>query len=267
MAGFQTTRYPYCVAMVLGATVLAGPQKEAPKKETATVFLAASLGDVVKELAEDFERETGVALTLNAGASGALRKQIELDAPADLFISADTAQIDALQKEGRIASGSRRVLAQNRLVIALPKAVEADSNLPGSLREPRYKRIAIAEPESAPAGRYAKQALEAAGIWNDLKDKLVIADDVRAAAKYAELETVDAAIVYQTDAAANPKLQVAYTFPSNSHDPCLYVAGVIANRPPSAASKFLDYIASPAAQAVWRKHGFDLPPTLAEQKP
>jgi molybdate transport system substrate-binding protein len=215
------------------------------------VCAAASLHDVVTELAS----ELLVDVRLNFAASGALCAQIERGAPCDVFLSADPLLIDRLVNGGRVKAGSRRVVAANRLVIA---RAGPGLMMTHELTTEAYARIAIADPDAAPAGRYARQALRAAGLWDALLPKLVRTPDVRSAARYLAMGAVQAAIVYATDAAAVQGITAAFLFDASSHEPIGYVGAVMQSSVDDAeASRFLNHVASARSAPIWRRHDFE----------
>ncbi|MFQ5413964.1 MAG: molybdate ABC transporter substrate-binding protein, partial [Phycisphaerae bacterium] len=205
-------------------------------------------------------------VVVSSGASAALRAQIELGAPCDVFVSADARQVDMLVEHGLADADTRRVLARNRLVIVEPdpNAGQAAPSLnhgpamPHALNHARYRRIAVANPAYAPAGRYARQALQRAGLWTALTPKLVFADNARNAARHAATAAVDAAIVYATDAAPFDNLTVVHAFPPDAHDPITYVAAAITRaHAHDRARALLDCLAAPRTAGVWMTHGFE----------
>lgn len=236
-------------------------------EKTLTVFAAASLNDVVTELAENYQRTAPVSLRISTGASGALCTQIEQGAPCDLFLSADPALTRRLLAAGRLRKDAPRTLARNRLVLAVAAQVEPGTVWPEALKKPSVRRIAIADPDTAPAGRYAREALVSLKLWDALQPKLVRAGDVRGAAHYLAWHTVQAAIVYQTDVDATESLTPVYVFDETTHTPIEYVGAVVASGGAAqgdsgrdtradSARDFLAFLGSAAAAPVWRKYGF-----------
>ncbi len=240
-------------------TVAACKPSDVHSTPPLTVCVAASLEDVVGELINTYESRTDTTWRLATGASGTLRKQIELGAPCDVFVSSDPLQVDVLNHKHLTISHSTRTLATNQLVLAQPVQSNSIVTSPTALVN-SHLMIAIASPDVAPAGRYAKQALERLGIWTDLQSRLVRSDNVRMAAKQLSLRAISAAIVYATDANADNNISVSFTFPEDSHDPIEYVGCVVAaSSQTSEASQFVDYLASQQTVALWRKHGFAVP--------
>lgn len=257
----------YSALLLLLPSVSCRGESEA-KKCSITVLVAASLNDVIVELAADFERAEDCQVFISAGASGALRKQIELGAPCHVFVSADADQVDALIAKSLCDRETRRIVAANQLVLVVRRELLSQGPWPQSLRSSLIRRLAIADPGVAPAGRYARAALAKEGAWAEMEGKLVISDDVRGAAMHVETSAVDAAIIYFTDARRLKNAVAAHTFPPDSHGPIEYVAGIISStmstsRPDTttqaAARRFLNHVTSPQAAVILRKHGFTPP--------
>jgi molybdate transport system substrate-binding protein len=208
------------------------------------VFAAASLSDALREIAADYEKRTGVRIVFNFAASSTLARQIELGAPAELFFSADEAKMDALQTRGLIDAASRASVLSNRLVI-VGDGIRSPRDLVG-------KRIAIAEPNSVPAGIYARSWLQHIALWEKVKNDVVPTDNVRAALAAVRSGNVDAAVVYRTDARGGLVIQdgppISYPF-----------AAVV--KASGAARRFLAYARSQAALQVFARHGFIVLPS------
>jgi molybdate transport system substrate-binding protein len=222
------------------------------------VFTAASTGDVLEEIARDFETETGVKVTVNPAASSTLAVQIEQGAGADLFLSADEAWADHLERKGLCAQ--RRDLLGNHLVVVVPADNAVTLNGLDDLKADQYQRIAVAR-EGVPAGDYTRQALRAAGVWDALKDRIIEGGDVRATLTYLLRGEADAAFVYATDAAARGKVRVAYEVPEKLHQPIRYPLVLVRREPPNPAAKRLyDYLAGDNAAAAFRRAGFQTLP-------
>jgi len=255
------SRIMLIVVAVLQVTLL-GCAPDRDQARRVTVLAAASLNDVLEEMADAFGKDDSAALTISTGASGALCAQIELGAPCDVFLPADPALVDRLEAAGRIASNSRRVLAGNRLVIAVAAPAVAADGWPELLASAGVSRIALADPDAAPAGRYAREALVHLGLWDRLQAKLVRAADVRSAARLLAMRAVDAAIVYETDVSATDNIVSAYRFAADMHAPIEYVGALIESRDTAAgpyraaAARFLAFLQSEPAERIWRKHGF-----------
>jgi molybdate transport system substrate-binding protein len=232
----------------------AGGQTPAP----LTVFAAASLTDSLKAAAAAYKAKTGIDVTLSFGASSTLARQIEQGARADLFLSADTDWMDYLQKKGLIVKASRKDLLGNQLVlVASPGTKPAPKiaphfNLASALGD---RRLALADPASVPAGKYAKEALTALGVWDSIAAKVVQAENVRVALEYVARGEAPYGIVYATDAKAAPQVRVVGTFPENTHAAIIYPAALTRTASPGAKA-FLDFLGSAPARAIFEKAGF-----------
>ena len=226
--------------------------------DTITVFAAASLKDALDENAKAYQALAGDRIVVSYAASSALAKQIEAGAPADLFISADLDWMDYLQQRRLIRIDTRQNLLRNRLVLIAP----ADSRVPVSIA-PGFPlatllgngRLAMANPDAVPAGKYGKASLEALGVWKDVQSKVAAAENVRAALVLVARGEAPLGIVYRTDAAADSKVRVVGSFPENTHPPIVYPIAVTAAGKP-AAGAFLRWLREPQARAIFEKHGF-----------
>jgi molybdate transport system substrate-binding protein len=225
--------------------------------ETLTVSVAASLTDAAQEVATSYEKATGVRVALNFAASNQLARQIEEGAPVDLFLSADEASVDRLEKKGLLAAGTRRSILSNALVIVVEKESHLSVESPQALASERVRSLALAEPGSVPAGIYARQYLQALGLWESVRTKVIPTENVRAALAAVASGNADAAIVYRTDAGISRKVRVAYEVPPEAGPPISYGAAIMrATREAGAARRFLSYLESPAAHAVFLRYGF-----------
>lgn len=245
-------------ALALGALALAPlscAEREAPPAEVV-VSAAASLTDVMTELSTAYAAtRPGVVIRNNFGASGTLEQQIRRGAGVDLFVPAAARQMDALQSDGMVDGGSRRVLAGNELVLVVPASGGAGVASLEALASARVERVAIGEPGSVPAGEYARAALEQLGLWESVRGKAVFTTTVRQALTYAERGEVDAALVYRTDALGSARVRVVAAAPPGSHPPIVYPAALVAGAG-EAARGYLDFLTGPEAAVVLRRHGF-----------
>ncbi len=227
--------------------------------EDLTVSAAASLSDSFKAIAGKFEgAHAGTHVVLNFAASDVLLRQIEEGAPADVFASADEATMNLADTAHRIVAASRHDFAGNTLVLIVPANIAPPATL-AAISGDAFKRIAIGNPDSVPAGRYAKQALQGAALWDALQPKLVQAQNVRQALDYVARGEVDAGFVYATDAATQAnKVHVALTLPTSP--PVRYPIAALADSSHSAlAGEFVDFVVSADGQAILRKFGFTAP--------
>jgi molybdate transport system substrate-binding protein len=222
------------------------------------VFAAASLADVLQELGADFSNSTGVGVKFSFAASSALARQIESGAPADVFFSADLDWMDYLQAHKLIQAESRRDVLGNQLVLIAPAASTLELKI-----APQFAlaaalgkgRLATGDPDSVPAGRYARAALTTLGVWNSVADRLVRAENVRAALAFVERGEVPLGIVYKTDALIDKGVRIVDTFPADSHPPITYPIALTVGAK-SVAAQFADYLSMPGASAIFVKYGF-----------
>lgn len=254
----QPYRILLIAAIAVAALCASACASDAPDPESALVFAAASVEGPLTALAERYEEETGVSIDINFGGSNALARQIVAGAPADLFFSAGLSPIALLASENLARSGDDALFGNELVVVVRPEIGEL-ANL-DALLDDDIGRLAIVDPELGPAGRYAHEALTAAGLWNGLLPKIVLAQDVRAALAYVESGSADAGIVYRTDAKTSPELTVAYAIPSEMHSPISYLGVAIRDAANSeAAADFLRFLASDEASEAFRDAGFSSP--------
>jgi molybdate transport system substrate-binding protein len=221
------------------------------------VQAAASLSDAMKEIGSAYEKESGDKVQFNFGASNMLARQIEEGAPADLFFSADEAKMEGLEKKGLLMAGTRRSLLSNVLVIVVPTDAKMLPKTAADLSKPEYKKIALAETQTVPAGIYAREYLQKIGLWDTLKDKVVPTENVRAALAAVESGNVEAGFVYKTDAMISRKVKVAMEISGADAPRISYPLAVLKNsRTPENAKKFAEYLAGPKSKAVFEKFGF-----------
>jgi len=221
------------------------------------IYAAASLSDALKEIAKTYEPASGDKLLFNFAASNALTLQIKNGAPADVFISADEAKMDDLAKSGLIVADTRRSLLSNTLVIVVNADGGAAITAPADLAKPSTGRIALAEPQTVPAGIYAKQWLQKSGLWKAIIDKVVPTENVRACLAAVEAGNADAGIVYKTDALISKKVKVAYEVSAAEGPKISYPLAVVKDgKQAGSARKLVAYLAGPEAGAVFKKYGF-----------
>jgi molybdate transport system substrate-binding protein len=219
------------------------------------VSVAASVHDALAEIAGLYRAATGVAVALNPGGSNTLARQIVEGAPADLFISADTVQMDVVERAGRLAPGTRTILLTNDLVVIAPEGSSAPDL--GGVLAGRVSRLALGEPSAVPAGMYARTWLERQGAWARLSSKVVPFPTVRGVLGAVEAGRVDAGVVYGTDA-VGAKVRVIARIARREH-PYLDIiqpAAVVKGPREAEARRFLDYLKGPEARAVFEKRGF-----------
>jgi len=223
-----------------------------------TLSVAASLHDAILEAESAYQSSHAtVDFRNNFGSSGTLALEIEQGAPVDAFLSAAAKPMDDLEAKGLIVAETRRTLLRNSLVLIAPR----DSPLKGfeGLTDRSIQLIALGDPASVPAGTYGRQTLTALHLMDKLNAKLVMGKDVRQVLTYVETGNADAGFVYGTDAAASDRVRVVAVAPESSHEPIVYPAAVVeASRNQEAARDFLQYLSSPAAKAIFIKHGFTI---------
>jgi molybdate transport system substrate-binding protein len=235
---------------VLAALLAAGPAGA----EEVAVYSAASLTDALEEVARVFEKETGHKVILNFGGSNDLARQIKAGAPADVFFSADSAQMDGLEAAGLVRAHDRVDLLSNVLVVVAPAASAARIGAAQDLLA--LRRLALADPQAVPAGVYARTWLQSVGLWDKLKDKVVPTLDVRAALAAVEAGHADAGIVYRTDAAISKRVRVAFEVPRAEGPPIVYPLAPIAASKKPATAQLVRHLTSERARAVYRRFGF-----------
>ncbi len=224
-----------------------------------TVVAAASLKGPLDGLAADFERTTGVKVRLAFAASSALARQIESGVPAGLFVSADLEWMDHVEKAGLLVPATRGNLLANDLVLVAPKDSKVALRIaPGF---PIAKalgdgRLALAQPDSVPAGKYAKAALTKLGVWGDVEKRVAGAENVRAALAFVARGEAPLGVVYRTDASAEPAVRIVDVFPADSHPPIVYPVAVLRGPQEEAARRFQAYLRSPPARLTWGVAGF-----------
>ena len=244
---------------VVAAVVLAmTPQAPAP---TVLIFAASSLKTALDAMAEPIRQSTGVVIKVSYASSAVLARQIEEGAPAEVFISADTDWMDYVDTRNLIKKDTRVDLVGNQLVLVAP----AGKKLPLKIG-PGFKlaealgsgRLAVGDPASVPAGKYAKAALASLGVWASVEKKLLPAENVRAALTLVSGGDAPLGIVYATDAFADPGVVVVDTFPPSSHPAIVYPAAVV-SRGGAGAAAVISFLKSPAAMAIFHKFGFTNP--------
>jgi molybdate transport system substrate-binding protein len=247
-------RFSRAAMLVLGILAFA----RIAAAETVTVFAAASLKDALDENAKAYQVKSGDRIVVSYAASSALAKQIEAGAPADLFISADLDWMDYLEQRRFIRTDTRRNLLTNHLVLIAPAGSKASVTIASGFPLAALLgkgRLAMANPDAVPAGRYGKASLEALGVWKQVQKKVASAENVRAALVLVSRGEAPFGIVYRTDAAADPKVRVVGVFPENTHPPIIYPIAATAFGKP-AAEGFLKWLCEPQARAIFEKYGF-----------
>jgi molybdate transport system substrate-binding protein len=245
--------------LLLAGPLIAGSLMASDKP--LTVFAAASLTDALKEVSDAYTKSTGIAVRLSFAASSALARQIEAGARADVFFSADTEWVDYLQQRSLVDPWTRRNVVGNRLVLIAP--TDSKLNLKIGAHFPLAatlgrSRLATGDPDSVPVGRYARSALTSLGVWAEVADRVVRADNVRVALAYVARGEAQLGIVYETDALLEKNVRIVDAFPASSHTPILYPI-VSTKNASAAAKKYAEFVSGAEAAAIFKKYGFTAP--------
>jgi molybdate transport system substrate-binding protein len=251
-----------CAASVIGCGSISTFPSAAPDSSTPvklTLSAAASVQAALGEIQALYGRAAPhVTLTYNLGSSGSLAQQIRQGAPSDVFLSASPHWMDALEAQGQIWPDSRRDLLQNALVLIVPlgqTTIAAFTDLSGD----SVRKVAMGEPESVPAGGYAKESLTTLGLFDELQPKLVYGKDVRQVLAYVETGHVEAGLVYATDAQWSDRVVAIATAPPNSHTPITYPVAIVKDSPHrEAARDLIQFLSSDPAAAIFQRHGFSV---------
>lgn len=233
----------------------AGAQTEAP---VVTVFAAASLKNALDAVAAAFKPQ-GLDLKISYAGSMALAKQIESGAPADVFFSADEASMDYLAKKSLIRADTRANLLGNTLVVVAPRASRLEKlafDKEAFAAAIGAGKIATGDPASVPVGKYAKAALEKLGLWAVAEANMAYTDNVRLALMFVAREEAPLGIVYFTDAKSEPKVKIVAAFPASSHPPIIYPVALTSAAQGDGPAKFLAFLESKAAKAIFAAQGF-----------
>lgn len=247
------------LSAVVFATVLAASAAWAQPRADVTIYAAASLRDALDELAREYERQGRGKAAISYAGSPTLARQIEKGAPADIFISADTDWMDYLAKLGLIRIETRVTFLSNRLVLIVPAGSQTALKI-----EPGFplaavlgdRRLAMADPESVPAGKYGKAALEALGVWKEVATKVARTENVRAALALVVRAEAPFGVVYRTDALEERRVRIIGEFSRSLHPEIVYPAAVVAGARSKIAYEYLRYLRSTAARTVWDRYGF-----------
>jgi molybdate transport system substrate-binding protein len=242
----------------LGALLAALALSGAAAAADVTVFAAASLREAFEAAAADFQKTTGNRVIASYAGSNALARQIENGAPADLFISADSDWIDYVEQRSLARAGSRVNLLANDLVLVAPAASKVHLKLaPGVdiLRALGPKRIALADPDVVPAGKYAKAAFMKLGVWGALQLRVAAAENVRAALALVARGEVPLGVVYRTDAIADGEVRIVDVFPPDTH-PAIVYSMLRLRHESAAAGQLAAWLRGVQARAVFERFGF-----------
>jgi molybdate transport system substrate-binding protein len=233
---------------------------DAPRQELL-VFAAASLTNVLDEIGSSYAQQTGQPVKFSYAASSALARQLEAGARADVFFSADLEWMDYVQSRNLIDRSTRRNVLGNRLALVAPIDSRIELRIaPGFALGTALGRgrLATGDPDTVPVGKYARSALTSLGVWNEVADKLVRADNVRSALAFIARGETPLGIVYETDAKVEKRVRIVDFFPADSHPPIVYPVAVTTQARP-VARQFIEFLQSAAAQEAFRKYGFQEP--------
>ncbi|MCM3712749.1 molybdate ABC transporter substrate-binding protein [Alkalihalobacillus oceani] len=255
---FLKSKKVFTYGMILLITILfagcSSPSNEAGEEVELHIMTAASMTDAMNELKQMYEgAHEHVTLVPNYGSSGTLKSQIAQGAPADVFLSAAVRWIDELEEEGEIAQ--RADLLRNELVLVTAEDSDLAVTQFEDLLQEEVHQVAIGEPETVPAGEYARQVLEELGIYEELSDKLIHGSDVRQVLTYVETGNVDAGMVYQTDAILSDQVKIVAE--AETAEPIMYPVGLLEGADhPEEAERFYQWLQTEEALAIFEKYGF-----------
>lgn len=238
------------------ATILTGCAGE--EEVELTILAAASLTDVCNEIETLYEEaNSNVNLTFSYGGSGSLQAQIEEGAPADVFISAATKQMTALDEKGLMNSDSIVNLLENKVVLIVPADSASEVTSFDDVATDKVKLIGLGEPGSVPVGQYAEEIFTTLGTLETVKAKANYGSDVRTVLSWVETSAVECGVVYATDAYTTNQVKIVCEAPAGSHKPVIYPAGVVkASENPNAAADFITYLQSDEVIALFEAYGF-----------
>jgi len=245
-------------ALFLAPLATALAQSVAQSKDVV-ILAAASLKNALDEASAAWTKQTGKKTSIAYAASSALAKQIEAGIPADLFISADVPWVDYVAERKLIKPASRSDFLGNEIVLIAAKDSKIDLKIDKgfALRAALGDgRLAMANVDAVPAGKYGKAALEALGVWSSVADRVAQAENVRMALTFVSRGEVPLGIVYRTDAAADPNVKIIGAFPANSHPPIIYPMALLSTSTNPDAEAFVAYLTSAAAKPSFEKQGF-----------
>lgn len=239
------------------ASSAASSSGDSSEKVELNISAAASLQEAMVELEKEFKDiNPDVKLTVNLGSSGSLMQQIQEGAPCDLFISAGAKQMDALVEDGTVEKDAVKTLLTNDLVLVAAKGEKVDSL--DALKTDDVEKIAIGDPESVPAGKYAKEVLDNTKLYDNVKDKLVLAKDVKEVLSWVQKGNADVGFVYLSDATGVDDVDVVLTTDDDSHSEIAYPVAVLKDsKQAKVAQQFEDFLLSDKAQNILEKHGFN----------
>lgn len=244
-------------ALLITLLSLLPPAQQLAAKEPILVFAAASLTDALTDIGKEFESEIEIPVRFNFEASSLLARQIAAGAPADLFFSADEAKMNWLIDQQEVEREEVEMVLSNALVVITPTGRDRPVRRLSDLNRPAVQRIALGEPQTVPAGVYARKLLETEDLWEAVQEKVVPLGNVRATLAAVESGNADAGIVYATDAAIGSKVQISVRIPREEGPDIRYPVAVLKHAPqPSKAREFRQFLHSQTARNIFTKYGF-----------
>ena len=227
------------------------------KNKEILVLAAASLTDVLTELANNYKTETGTTVTFSFASSGALQTQIEAGSPADIFFSAAQKQMDALQEKDLIDTDTRKDLLENKVVLISPSNSTLNIKSFTDITNANVTKVGLGEPKSVPVGQYSEEILSNLSILDTVKQKAVYGSDVRNVLSWVRTGEVDCGIVYATDAQIANDINIIAEAPEGTHKKVIYpIATIKASANKEEAKKFIDYISNDKAAETFKNYGF-----------
>ncbi len=227
------------------------------KHNELSVFAAISLKDALTEIGGSFTDKHNVKIYYNFGASTTLQRQIEKGASVDIYISASSHQLDALQQQNLINPTTRHDLLTNELVVVTHKDNGLSLDKLNDLTDPKIEKIAIGQPGIVPAGTYTKESLVQQDLWDKIYSKLIFGNNVRSTLAFVSTRNVDLGIVYQTDAIISNNIKIILDIPNGTHSKIKYPTAIISNtKQKELATEFISYLRSEFASDIFRRYGF-----------
>lgn len=243
--------------LILFFTLLTGPIPFAAAGSDLTVFAAASMREALERIGTAYEAETGTSVVFSFAGTGILARQVEAGAPADVFVSADADWMDYAVERDAVDPGSVRQIASNALVLIGPRDDEPLSLTPAALEgHLDGQRLAIADPDTVPAGRYGRAALEEIGLWQSVSGRLAPMENVRVALASVARGDTPLGLVYRTDAVIEPAVSILAELPLSSHPEIRYLAARTGSGSREAAGAFVEFLASEQSQEILQSLGF-----------
>ena len=220
------------------------------EKKEITISAAASLNEVLSQVVENYQKENkNVKVNINFGASGALKKQIEGGAPVDFVFFASKKDLEDLKKQDLVSEKFSKDILENTMVVAGRKKID-------NLSEMLEHKVAIGDPDTVPAGRYAKQTLENVGLWDKMQENFVLSKDVRSAMQYVDLYEVDYAMIYKTDSKVMKNAEIVFEVPNTLHTPIIYSCGILKDKERDEVKSLYRFLTTKESIEIFEKFGF-----------